>query len=244
MMPLFNAHGLDPNWVEPDELKVQEFFDTLHEAYVTDEPRLVQDTSQVELDYIARRLREARLAEESARLAVEAGSAGGTVDSATAEAAEEDLSRWAAAAGEASGAGAGAPLVEDIVDEASEEDDEEEIAASVPPATRRGRVLRRAASGEPVCPSRAAQLWLAQGAATRQTRAAVTKKAAEAEAARRKTPASSSSRRAQTPPPSPLPADVGAGIAFDFGPLSPERYSGPPSPERKRKATEEEEEEK
>ena len=38
MMPLFNAHGLDPNWVEPDGLKVQEFFDTLHEVYVTAKP--------------------------------------------------------------------------------------------------------------------------------------------------------------------------------------------------------------
>ena len=132
------------------------------------------------------------------------------------------------------------PLVEDVVDGASEEDEEEEIAASVPPATGRGRVLRCAASGEPVRPDRATQLRLAQGAATRQTRATVTKKAAEAEAARRRTPVSSSSRRAQTPPPSPPPADVGAGIAFDFGPLSPDRYSGSPSPARKRKAPEEE----
>ena len=45
MMPLFNTHGLDPTWVELDELKVQEFFDTLHEAYIAAEPRLVQDTS-------------------------------------------------------------------------------------------------------------------------------------------------------------------------------------------------------
>ena len=41
MMPLFNAHGLDPNWVKPDELVVQEFFDTLHEIYITDEPWLI-----------------------------------------------------------------------------------------------------------------------------------------------------------------------------------------------------------
>ena len=76
MMPLFNAHGLDPNWVEPDELKVQEFFDTLHEVYVTAEPRLIQDTSPAELDYIAARVEEARLAEEEAKLVREAGSTG------------------------------------------------------------------------------------------------------------------------------------------------------------------------
>ena len=62
MMPHFNAHGLDPSWVKPDELKVQEFFDTLHKVYVAAEARLVQDTSQEELDYVAARLREARIA--------------------------------------------------------------------------------------------------------------------------------------------------------------------------------------
>ena len=70
MMPDFNAHGLDPSWVEPEEIQVQEFFDTLHEGYVTDEPLLIQDTTQAELDYIAARAMEAKLAEE-------AGSAGG-----------------------------------------------------------------------------------------------------------------------------------------------------------------------
>ena len=90
MMPLFNAHGLEPSWVEPDELRVQEFFDTLHEAYIAAEPRLIQDTSQEGLDYIRARLRGARLAEESTRLAVEAGSAGGTMDSVAAEAKEEE----------------------------------------------------------------------------------------------------------------------------------------------------------
>ena len=53
MMPDFNAHGLDPSWVEPEEIQVQEFFNTLHEGYITAEPRLVQDTTQAELDYIA-----------------------------------------------------------------------------------------------------------------------------------------------------------------------------------------------
>ena len=48
MMPDFNAHGLDPSWVEPEEIQVQEFLDTLHEGYVTTEPRLVQDTTQAE----------------------------------------------------------------------------------------------------------------------------------------------------------------------------------------------------
>ena len=94
MMPLFNAHGLDPSWVEPDALKVQEFFDTLHEVYVAAEPRLVQDTSQEERDYIDARVREARLAAEEAKLAEEAGNDGGMVDKAAAKAEEEDLARW------------------------------------------------------------------------------------------------------------------------------------------------------
>ena len=139
----------------------------MHEVYVTAEPRLIQDTSLAELDYIAARVEEARLADEEAKLAKEAGSAGGMVDKAAAEADEGELARWAAAAGEASGASAGAPLVEDAVDGASEEDEGEEIAASDPPATGRGRVLWRAASSEPVCPGRATQLRLAEGAVTR-----------------------------------------------------------------------------
>ena len=166
MMPLFNAPGLDPSWVEPDELKVQEFFDTLHEAYIADEPWLVQDTSQEELDYITARLREARLAEESARLAVEAGSAGGMEDNAAAAEEERELAQWVESAGEASNAGTGAPLIEYVVDESSEE----EAETVDPPATGRGRVLRRASSGKPVRPGRAAQPQQTQEGSTRQTR--------------------------------------------------------------------------
>ena len=147
MMRDFNAHGLDPNWVEPEDIQVQEFFDTLHEGYVTAEPWLVQGTSQVELDYIAARAAEAKLAEES-------GSTGGVVDKAAAEAEEKELAQWAEAAGEASSAGTGAPLIEDVVGESLEEEAEEEEAVAVdPPATGRGRVLRRATSSEPVRPA-------------------------------------------------------------------------------------------
>ena len=98
---------------------VQEFFDTLHEVYITAEPRLIQDTSRAELDYIAARVEEARLAEEEAKLVREAGSTGGVVDKAAAEAEEGELARWAAAVGEASGADTGAPLVEDAADGSS-----------------------------------------------------------------------------------------------------------------------------
>ena len=135
------------------------------------------------------------------------------------------------------------PLVEDAIDGSSEEDEGEEIMTSDRPTNRRGRVLRRAAFGEPVCPGQAAQLRLAQGASARQTRVAVTRKVVEAVAARRKASASSSSRRSQMPPPSPPPTDVGTGFAFDFGPLILERDFGPLSPKSKRKATKEEEEE-
>ena len=79
MMPEFNAHGLVPTWAEPSEEQVQEFFDTLEEKYVRDGPWLVQDTTQAELDYIAARAMEAKLAQE-------AGSAGGVEDKAAADA--------------------------------------------------------------------------------------------------------------------------------------------------------------
>ena len=38
-----------------EEDRVREFFDTLVEGYVREEPRLIQDTTQAELDYIAAR---------------------------------------------------------------------------------------------------------------------------------------------------------------------------------------------
>ena len=56
----------------------------MHVGYITAEPRLTQDTSQAELDYIAARVAEAELAKE-------AGSAGGMEDKAAAEAEEEEL---------------------------------------------------------------------------------------------------------------------------------------------------------
>ena len=65
MMPEFNAHGLVPNWAESPVDQVQEFFHTLEEKYVHDEPRLIQDTTQTELDYIAARAVEAELAREA-----------------------------------------------------------------------------------------------------------------------------------------------------------------------------------
>ena len=176
----------------------------MHEGYVTAEPRLVQDTSQVELDYMAARAAEAKLAEE-------AGSAGGVEDKAAAEAEEKELARWAEATGEASSAGTGAPLVEDVVGESSGEEAEEEEAVAVDPlATGRERVLWRATSSEPVRPGRAAQLRQAQEMSTRQTRAAMAKKVVKAAVAKEKASASSLAKRVQTPPPSPPPASSGS----------------------------------
>ena len=129
MMPDCNAHGPDPSWKELEDVEVQQFFDTLHEGYINADAErlLVQDTTQVELDYIAARAREAQLAEE-------AGSAGGVEDKAAAAAEEEELAQWEAAAREASSAGIGAPLV----DEAADESSSEEAGAVDPPATGRG----------------------------------------------------------------------------------------------------------
>ena len=129
--------------------------------------------------------------------------------------------RW-----EASSAGTGAPLIEDVVDESSEE----EAEAVDPPVAGRGRVLRQAASGEPVRPDRGVQPRQAQEGSARQTRAAAAKKLVKA-AVKKKTAATSSPTRVQTPPPSPPPADVDAEVTFDYGSLSPRR---------KRKTAEEE----
>ena len=222
MMPDCNTHGPDPSWKEPEDVEVQQFFDTLHEGYVNADAErlLVQDTSQAELNYIVTRAREAQLARE-------AGNAGGVEDKAATAAEDEELARWAAAAGGASSADTEAPLVEDVTGGSSSE--EAETAEPTPP-TGRGRVLRRASSGEPVRPGRAARSQLTLEEPGRHTRAAAAKKPAKA-AVKKKTAAPSSSARAQTPPPSPPPANVDMEVTFDYGSLSPRR---------KRKTTEEE----
>ena len=107
----------------------------------------------------------------------------------------------------------------------------EEAEAVDPPVTGRGRVLRRATSGEPVRPGRAVQPRQAQEGSARQTRAAPAKKLVKAAVAKKKATASSSSKRPRTPSASPPPADVDAEVVFDFGSLSPRR---------KRKTAEEE----
>ena len=127
----------------------------------------------------------------------------------------------------ASSAGTEAPLVEDVVGESSSEEAE---TAGPTPATGRGRVLRRASSGEPVRPGRAARPQLTLEGSGRHTRAAKAKKPAKA-AVKKKTAAPSSSTRVQTPPPSPPPADVDTEVTFDYGSLSLRR---------KRKTAEEE----
>ena len=137
----------------------------------------------------------------------------------------------AAAAGEASSAGTEAPLVEDVTGESSSEEAE---TADLTPPTGRGRVLRRASSGEPVRPGRAAWPQLTFEGPGRHTRATAAKKPAKA-AVKKKTAAPSSSKRVQTPPPSPPPTDVNTEVTFDYGSLSPRR---------KRKTAEEEADDK
>ena len=227
MVPDCNAHGPVPSWKEPMGADVQQFFDSLTELYVNANAEwlLFMDTTHVELDYIATRAREAQLA-------MEAGSAGGVEDKAAAAAEEEEVTRWAAASGEVSSANTGAPLVEDVADESSSEED---VAAGSTPTRGRGRVPRRAGSGEPVRPGRAARSQLTLEGSGRHTRATAGKRLTKA-AEKKKTTAPSSSGRAQTPLSSPPPADVDsdvdAGVTFDLGPLSPKR---------KRKTAEEEE---
>nr|XP_020194970.1 tol-Pal system protein TolA-like [Aegilops tauschii subsp. strangulata] len=164
-MPDFNAHGLDPTWAEPEAERVQAFFDNLSERYVCDEPLLIRDTTQEELAYIAARAEETALAEKASSL--------GTMENeADAAAEEKEFAEWTGSAGEASGAGAGAPLVEEV----AEESVKEETKADDSSAPGRKRVLRWAGSSEPVRPDRTAQRQQAQARPVRQTRAAAAKK--------------------------------------------------------------------
>ena len=162
---------------------------------------------------------------------MESGSAGGMEDEDGMAAEERELTQWAGAAGEASGANTGAPLIEEVVKELTKG----EAEADDPTATGRGRVLRQATSGEPVRPRRTEPQQGAQGESVRQTRAAAAKKAAKTTVAKKKVTASSSSKHRRTPSPSPPHADVDPEVAFDLGSISPRR--------KKRAAEEEAEDE-
>ena len=161
---------------------------------------------------------------------MEAGSAEGVEDKAAMAAEEEELTRWAAASGEVSSADTGSPLVEDTADESSGE--EEDMAAGSMPTRGRGRVPRRAGSGEPVWPGRAARPQLTLEGSGRHTRATAAKRLTKA-TEKKKITTPSSSGRAQTPspPPAGVDSDDDVELPFDLGPLSPKR---------KRKAVEEE----
>ena len=124
MMPMFDAHGLDPTRAEPDVERVQEFFDNLLERAVREETHLIPDTTDEEVAYIASRAEEAPFAEEAGRI-------GSMEDEANVE---EDFATWEEPAGEHSGAGAEGPLVEEVVEETAEEEE--------PPAKRKKCVLR------------------------------------------------------------------------------------------------------
>nr|XP_020186719.1 tropomyosin-1, isoforms 33/34-like [Aegilops tauschii subsp. strangulata] len=230
MMPPFNAHGLDPAWVEHPTREVEEFFTNLAEELDHEEPWLNQDTTQEELDYIAARAMEAELA----RLVGEAG--GMENEAAAAAEEEEELAAWVKAVKEVAGATTGPSPATG----AGEGPSEEEAEAGEPPATQKRRVLRRVGSGAPVQPGKVVTRQGAPGEAARVTRVAAAK--TEAAAAKKKTavakkkvPASSSSERFRTPSPPPRPASAGTDVGFDFLSLSPRG---------KRKAAEEEEEDK
>jgi hypothetical protein len=96
MMPLLNAHGLDPTWGEPSEERVRDFFDNLVERPVRKDEQegLTRATTEAELAYIANRI-------EEARAAAEAGEHGYTVEEAeTTRAASPDAQAHLAAQSE------------------------------------------------------------------------------------------------------------------------------------------------
>ena len=127
------------------------------------------------------------------------------------------------ASGEVSSADIGSPLVEDAADESSKEED---VAAGSTPTRGRGRVLRRAGSGELVRPGRTMRPQLTLEGSGRHMRATAAKRPTKA-AEKKKTTAPSSSGRAQTPPSLPpladVDLDVDAEVTFDLRPLSPKR---------------------
>jgi hypothetical protein len=64
-MPHCNAHSVKATWDVPPEEDVRRFFDTTVERPVKEEKWLVRDTTEAELEFIARRVEEDRLAREA-----------------------------------------------------------------------------------------------------------------------------------------------------------------------------------
>ena len=141
-------------------------------------------------------------------------------EAAAVAAEEKEFAEWTGSAGEASGAGAGAPLVEDVVEESAEEGSD----ADEPLAPKKRRVLRRTGSGKPVRPGKATQRQGAQAQPTCQTRHAAASAEKEAVAAKKATAvaakkttaaASSSTKRSRTPCTPPPFTDAAPVAEFD-----------------------------
>ena len=90
-------------------MRVQEFFNSLSERPVREEKKLVRDTTNEEVAYIASRA-------EEAALAAAAGSAGFQESEARAE---EDFPEQAESTGECRGATTGGPSTEEAADDAA-----------------------------------------------------------------------------------------------------------------------------
>jgi hypothetical protein len=137
VMPSCDAHGIEVLWQEPPEDAVQGWFDTLVERPVREEKDLFRDTTLEELDHIANRAVEARMAGDVSG----SGSAATNVDEESCDGmARETPEELAEEQEEPAGERGGDTIAEQV--------SEEPPAPSAP--ARRIHVLQKAASGEPV----------------------------------------------------------------------------------------------
>nr|XP_020184739.1 translation initiation factor IF-2-like [Aegilops tauschii subsp. strangulata] len=219
MMPVFDAHGLDQTWAEPDAARVQEFFNSLSERPICEEKQLVHDTTDEEVAYIANMAEEAALAEAASSAGFQESEAG----------AEEDFAEQVESTGERSGTATGGPSAEEADKEAADDTDEEESPEEPPVQGRRKRVLRQSGSSEPVrrasspkevpvkkATGKAAPRQGGQTQPVRHTRR--TTAAAEGAAAA----ASAAAKRRRSPSP-PLRTDTIPEADYDLSGMSPNR---------------------
>lgn len=224
MMPACNAHGVDGTWTEPPADRVQEWFDTLVEKFVQEEPELIHATTDDEVAYIASRAEEARLATEASG----SGSAAAGI-AEEGEVPEETTADQDKAIGEQGDEAAGNPTDEDAP--------KEQLYQEPPAPPRKSRVLRKAVSGDLVHPSssggevadkRATGKAASQHGARRQTtqqqptrrnptRRAATPVAGVARSSQPPAPAGTKHTRTPTPPPS---SSAGPGVAYDISAFS------------------------
>jgi hypothetical protein len=222
MMPHCNAHSVEATWAVPPEVDVRQFFDNLVERPIKEEKWLIRDTTEQELEFIALRVEEDRLARE-------AGDYGHTLAEFD-KAQEESLADQGtlaeegelAAPGKVGGPSEPADEASNSEDESSssEEDVESPPQADTPAPTRKKRLRKLGEEAERQEVQQPPERRSTRSTAARAGAAGASRAAPVTGAESSKTAATTSAKRPRDSAPPPPPPRTGAD--FDFSTLSDE----------------------